>query len=344
MASHRPILNDIEANLSALEIDEIKKRLEPLMKGCRIESPVFDPGAFLYRARRITPSFSKQIGIDRSSLIYPPREVAALGRMNRPGESVFYGSMHKESVFFEVQGLQPGDELVLTFWKTNEKMFVNNIGYTDPVFQRLGAKRPLPQWNPQSLEPRSNKETIALAELPPEVVQAALSQDDNREIREAFSEYFMRAVSPQENYRYKLTTAIGELHLGTITISDQQTRFAGVLYPSTRMWANGDNLALLPWFVDTHLEFRKALHVRIDSRTDDSISITYLDSAKRFDSHGTLVWLGAPSHWAVQPGQKAKFTAVAGLDGDGDYQMSTSGHPYHWIAVDSDTGESIEAR
>src|SRR5262249_15638242 len=92
-AFHRPILNDIEANVSALEIDEIKKRLEPLMKGCRIESPVFDPGAFLYRARRITPSFCKQIGIDRSSLIYPPREVAALGRMNRPGESVFYASL-----------------------------------------------------------------------------------------------------------------------------------------------------------------------------------------------------------------------------------------------------------
>ena len=45
-------------------------------------------------------------------------------------------------------------------------------------------------------------------------------------------------------------------------------KFAGILYPSTRLWANGDNLALLPWFADSHLEFRKALHVRIRDRTD----------------------------------------------------------------------------
>ena len=37
---------------------------------------------------------------------------------------------------------------------------------------------------------------------------------------------------------YKLTVAIGELHLGTINKRDQ---FAGILYPSTRMWANGAN-------------------------------------------------------------------------------------------------------
>jgi len=116
------------------------------------------------------------------------------------------------------------------------------------------------------------------------VVQTLLTEDDRREIHEAFSEYFTRPVSLQENYRYKLTTAIGELHLGTITTKDQGTRFAGILYPSTRMWANGDNVAILPWFVDAHLTFRKALHIRIDSRTDTSISITYLDSAKEFEA------------------------------------------------------------
>jgi len=208
----------------------------------------------------------------------------------------------------------------------------------------FGAKRSVPQWNPQSAKPKSDKETIALAELPLEVVQTLLTEDDRREIHEAFSEYFTRPVSLQENYRYKLTTAIGELHLGTITTKDQGTRFAGILYPSTRMWANGDNVAILPWFVDAHLTFRKALHIRIDSRTDTSISITYLDSAKEFDSNGTLIWLGKPSHWSVRPGQKAKFTAVAGVDDDGDYQMSTDGHPYHWTAADCDTGEPIEAR
>jgi hypothetical protein len=334
------ILGDVEANLEALEIDEIKKRLEPLITGYRIASPIFDPGAFVCRARRVTPSFRKQNGIGRSDLIYPPAEFAKLGRLNRAGAPVFYCSVHKGSVFFELQGLQAGEELILAFWKANERMFVNNIGYTEFAFRQLGATRPMPQWEPKLPEAGSDKETVGLTGFPPEVVKAALSHDDSREIREAFSVYFMRSVGPDERYRYKLTTAIGELHLGRI--ENQQTQFAGVLYPSTRMWGNGDNLALLPWFVDAHLEFRKAVHVRVDSSTETTFEITYLDSAREFDEHGNLIWLGRIPRWTLKPGQNARFTFALGADDDGDFQMSKDGQPCHWIAIDAATGQPIE--
>ena len=116
MAFVRSIFDEIDANLRSLDIDEIKKKLEPLKIGYSIQSPIFEPGAFLYRARLIAPTFNKTDGIMRKDLIYPPANVAPLGRLNRAGQPAFYCSMHKESVFFELPDLKAGDELILTFW------------------------------------------------------------------------------------------------------------------------------------------------------------------------------------------------------------------------------------
>jgi hypothetical protein len=290
----------------------------------------------------VNPLFNPKLPIKRSDLIYPPTTLAKLGRLNRDQQSIFYCSMHKEAVFFEIPDLHAGDEVILTFWKTKEKMIVNNIGYTDFVFQKLGAKRERPQWKPPSPSTPSNHEVVSLPGIAPEEIDKILSQDENHEVRETFSAYFAAAVDSMELYRYKITTAIGEMHLGKIVNSEHQ--FAGILYPSVRMWANGDNLALLPWYVDAHVEFRKAVHFRIDSRTDTTLSITGVDSAREFDKQGNLIWLGRLPNWTLdKPFQKASFTFAPGADADGDYQMSADGQPGHWVAVDLETNLPIEA-
>jgi hypothetical protein len=340
MAIDVSIFADIEANLAILDVDEIKKRLHPVMKGVQIQSLIFNPGMFLYRARKVAPDFTKQAGIRRSGLIYPPKHLVKLGRLNRSEQPVFYCSILKESVLFEVQGLQAGDEIILTFWKTTERMVVNNIGYTEYVFQQLSAKRALPQWN-LLFPPRRDRAVVAQPRVPDDVVATVLSKDKSREVYEAFSRYFMSAVGPLETDKYKMTAAIGELHLGEIL--NEKTRFAGVLYPSARMWANGDNLALLPWYVDTCLEFRKAVHIRIDGRTDATFSITCLDTAKELDSDGKLVWLGRLPQWVLtRPNQVAIFMDTPGVDNDGDYETDKDGHRGHWVAVDF-TGQIMEA-
>jgi RES domain len=333
------VLNEIEANLDSLQIDDIKKRLELLKSGYAIQSPVFDPGAFVYRGRLISPTFNKATGIARKDLIYPPANVASLGRLNRAGQSIFYCSMHKESVFFELRDLQPGNELILTFWKTTDRMFVNNIGYTEFSFKELGAKRLVPRWGPFAEQPDSTKATVALSEIPEDVRNTLVSEDQNRELKEGFSRYFMRKIADDESRLYRLTVAIGEIHLGTIV--GQENQFAGILYPSVRMWANGDNLALLPWFVDNHLEFRKAVHVQIKGRTGTTIDIDYVDAAHEFDEAGELKWLGRVQSWTLQPKQGGKFVGVAGPDQDGDYTTAGNGQPAHWTAQDMDTGKPI---
>jgi hypothetical protein len=339
MAFDPAIFDTIEADIQSLEIDDIKKRLEPFKIGYRVQTPVFDAGAFVYRARRLGPTLDKAKGITRQDLLYPPASITQLGRMNRVGQPMFYSSMHKEAVFFELLDLKEGDEIVLTFWKTKQRAFVNNIGYTEFAFKQLGAARPLPQWRPQQ-PPGSTEANITLSTLPKEVVDAALSHDENRALKEAFSKYFTRKITPEVAFLYKLTTAIGEMHLGSI--ANQKTQFAGVLYPSVRMWANGDNLAVMPWFVDNHLEFRKAAHVRIKSRTETQMSIDYLDAAHEFNASGQLNWLGRIRKWTLQPKQTAKFTLAEGRDEDGDFTMSKDGVPCHWIAEDTSTGKPIE--
>lgn len=336
----KEIFDRIEAELAALTIDEIKERIQPLTKGISITSPIFDPGTFLFRARRVDEKFSPQITIKKNDLIYPPKDISKLGRLNRAGEQRFYCSMNKESVFFELQNLAKGNEIILTFWKTTERLLVNNIGYTDFVFQQLGAKRPVPKWDSKTAEPSNPHQTAALAEWPKEIRDVALSKEKNREIQEILSRYFMHTVGNSELDRYKLTAAIGEVHLGKINNSSHQ--FAGLLYPSVRMWANGDNLALLPWFVDKHLEFRKAVHIRVENSENKKFDITYLNSASSFDESGHLIWLGRLPNWTIEPGQHCRATVVKGPDEDGDYSADKNGEPCHWVIEDTVTGKRID--
>jgi hypothetical protein len=247
--------------------------------------------------------------------------------------------MLKEAVFFELPDLKAGDELIVTHWKTTERMLVNNVGYTEYAFEQLGAKRPVPDWTPK--EPRGTEQSLPLATFPKEVAEKAMSKDDARELKKALSKYFTRRVNDDEAYRYKLTAAIGELHLGDI--KDQNTKFAGVLYPSVRMWANGDNIGLQPWFVDKHLEFRKAVHVRVKERRETALDVDYVDAAHGFDETGNLKWLGRVKNWTLNKAfQKACAVFEPGIDSDGDYYVSADGQPAHWVFTDVDTGEVIE--
>src|ERR1700687_1785961 len=103
-------------------------------------------------------------------------------------------------------------------------MIVNNIGYTQSVFESLGANRAYPRW--LSAAPGSNKATISMPEMSQPDLDAALARDKNGELRRVLSECFMCSVSETEVYKYKITTAIGELHLGTIL--NLSSQFAGI--------------------------------------------------------------------------------------------------------------------
>ena len=93
--------------------------------------------------------------------------------------------------------------------------------------------------------------------------------------------------------------------------------------------------------MDGHLEFRKAVHIRIKSRSENNIDIDYLDAAHEFDDTGKLKWLGRVRAWTLQSKQGAKFLFAAGPDEDGDYTIAKNGQPAHWTAEDTATGKPI---
>jgi hypothetical protein len=336
------IFKHINDNLKELGVDEIRELIRPLMKGVTVKAPIIPAGTFLYRARKLNSSFIKDQNILISDLSYPTADKATLGRLNRDGQSVFYCSSSKETIFFELPNLSEGHEIILSFWQTSKPMIVNNIGYTEFIFTQLGAKRVAPSWSVKKIDEARQEITFNENSIPAETRNIILSHDENRVLRELMSKEFMRDVSDSERHRYKITTALAELHLGEIKNHAQQ--FAGIIYPSVKMSANGDNFALTPNFVDQHIKFKKATHIKITKRDGNSFSINKIDEAIELNDDNSLKWLGRFAHWVLnKPFQQAKCTGTAGKDQYGDYETSKDGTPVHWVVVDNKTGEVIKA-
>lgn len=326
------VIQDILSNLDSYEIDQIKEKLNPSLVGMSVQTPIIPPGEIFYRARRLTPEFTKSKAQLVEQLSYPRTEIP-FGRANRPDHKIFYCSNFRDVVFYEIQDLQAGDEFILGYWRTSQKLLVNNIGYTNFVFESMGASRPLPQWT-------SKTNASGEFSLPDEgqlhqAHEDIKEHDNNRELREHLSKAF---TSKSGGNAYKLTVAIAELHLGKI--SNHSDQFGGIIYPSVQMNASGDNLALLPWYVDDHLNFKKAIHFRIDAKKDKGFSFKMLDWADA--ENGVLNWRGHAPQWQLHnQGETLQFVFEAGPDEDGNYILSAEGNMGHWVARNAN-GEIVE--
>jgi hypothetical protein len=340
-----PILDDLWLRLQELEIDEIYALINPLLSGALISTPVIPSGTVLFRGRPFTNTFNKTRGITVSELSYPPPAFTKLGRINRPNQPFIYCSAAQEVIYYEISGLSAGEELVLSHWRAKDPMLIHNIGYTQFVFDRLGAKRPLPVWTGDWQHRRLE---IPDEQLVREAESHLLPHDENGRLQEALGSAFMSDVGDNEAYKYKLTVAIAEAFLhrpwsAHKIVGSQPQRFCGVLYPTVRMAANGDNLALRPECVDAHLEFVKAKHMRIDERTGNSITFRILDFADTVSSDGILQWKGRPPAFTLPPGDTGEFTLVEGRDEDGDYVISVDGKICHWVGEDQ-RGNALKLR
>jgi hypothetical protein len=328
--SSTPILDELQLRLHELEIDEIYARINPLLIGAFILTPILSTGTVLFRGRRFTSTFNKTRGVTVRDLSYPPASATKLGRVNRPNRPFFYCSASQEVIYFEIPGLSEGDELVLSYWRIKDTMLVHNIGYTQFVFDQLGAKRPLPVWTGDWKHRRLE---IPDEQLVREEQASLLSHDENGQLLEALGHAFMSNVGENEEYKYRLTVAIAEAFLLKI-VENKSQQFCGLLYPSVRMAANGDNLALKPECVDAHLEFLKAKHITIDEKKGNSIIFTIVDFADTSSQDGYLEWKGRPPAFIIPPGDTGKFTVVEGRDEDGDYFVSADGKVCHLVGED----------
>lgn len=252
------------ADLKSISIDDLKEALIPVFRGYIVTAPRFNPGLELFRARLLEkPTHVRD-------LLYPPTDVAPLGRANREGASLLYCCSSREPSFFELTP-SAGSTLVVSKWTTTASLLVNHVGFTREAFESLGSERSHSAWSDRPVDEHG---------------------EANAEIARFLAEAFTPRVRVDERHKYRLSVAIGE----KLFAADM---FDGLLYPSIAMRANSDNVAIKPTYADRHLKFERAEFARIDAVRDLQFDITVLDTAVALDGSGNIQWRGRLDHWVL---------------------------------------------
>ena len=272
-------------------------------------APQIRDNIFVYRARRVDKNFKPGTQTRPSDLGHPPAAGSRRGRLNREGSPLFYASTSKAPLLFELAA-QPLEEFVFSIWRLSVRPMLSCLGYEQSVFMSLGAERE---------PPYSAK---------------ALKFDRDPTYEDVLSELFMERVETADAEKYKLTIAIAELHYGLL--EGGASRFAGVLYPSVAMSANGDNIALLPWFVEQSVVWMKAIHLKVLGSDGSSFSIETIKKSHELSVSGTLLWTEGSGTVIGETGY-VECTFKAGVNEHGDYELGKDGIG-HWLCENKTSG------
>lgn len=262
-------IKNIESiDLQNTSIDELEELLSPLFIGYKVSAPRFEKGVYLYRGRICDkPSNIKDVN-------YPlPSVITSYGRLNNISESIFYGATARGVPFFEL-GVDVGDRIALSVWKSTERMLLNHVGFTDECTTLLNSKRNLDRIY------EFVKETNNFGDL-------------NNFVHSYLASKFSETIKKGEEYKYKLTIAIGrKLIMGDL--------FAGILYPTIAMSGNADNIAIKTEYVDSAMSFVSVEYIEVTERNGMQYKINTLDSATKLDSNGDILWSGRNLRWQLK--------------------------------------------
>jgi len=269
-------INSIDKlNPDSCSINDIELLLTPLFTGYMVKAPSFDPGIYLYRSRIVSekPEYLHE-------LTYPPAKyVTDYGRANDIGQSMFYGSISRNVPYFEM-GATAGDKLVMSVWKTNSKLLLNHIGFTETIFKMLRSNR-----NLDSIYP---------------FVKGMHNFNDLNELAYNYlAAAFSRKISKDEKYLYKVSVAISKkLLMGDL--------IPGILYPTIAMSGNSDNIVLKPSYVDEHLEFIAVEYIEVTEAVDMKYHSRPLDAANEIVGK-KIQWSGKSLGWTLENQQAVAF-------------------------------------
>ena len=342
MTEANTVISQILKNLEKQpdhEIDKIKEQLRPLIDKIDVETVTIPAGTFLYRAIKIGNGFSKKAKFKPSDLQHRKAKEVKMCRVNRERQPMLYCSLSKEPPFFEIE-LFNNDELVMGFWQISNSITLINIGYTKSVFEKYKANRSHNVWR-VAQEPGSSTTKIthdANYSYDADEIDM-INNDKDREIKEAISAAFMQEVGSNQEYKYKLTIAIAELSVEKY--QHFSGKISGVMYPSSKMRANGDNVALniasnLSLYDEIGLKFKKAMFLKIDniSKNDQAITFNELDQSLFDSKNHNISWLGHTANWKIPPGHKRRVVLEPVIDKNGDYKYSMDGTRCNWVMYD----------
>jgi hypothetical protein len=282
-------LTDLEnGSFTSLTDGELRDKVRTIHTGFVFQAPTFPTGTLIYRAVRVSqrPAHKSRVG-------YPPVQLAkANGRLNRPGEGMFYGSINQFASCLYECSFKVGEFFAISAWLTTQIMTFNHLGYSTAVLEASKSNRSLPFFAQMKEQGQSERD---------------------RFIREWQARVFTQHVLPDQDHLYRLPIALKDFALGKMVQGDPKLPdvFSGVIYPSIAMWLLADNIAILPTEVDTKLALFEVILLAVDGiksshKADGSIvtqvAMKMYDYA-RTDTNGNLIW-----------GQKSQVVYPDGTD------------------------------
>lgn len=286
-------LKDLQTELQRLEDSSpselsnelLLAKIRSLHHGFEIIAPGFPAGTVLFRAVRVT-----ERPADRSRISYaPPQFIKTNGRLNKAGQSMFYGAFHLFTCLIEC-GWRVGEFFAVSAWLTKREMLFHHLGYSRETLNAFKAKRDLPFFAQETAE-----------------------SDRNRLLREWQARVFTQHVPHGQEELYRLPISLKDFAMSAIKQLDPNAPqiVSGVVYPSVAFHLLGDNVAILPSEVDQHMALFEVILLTLDgvnqlTGADGSISTDMrmkpYDHA-RPDAQGNLIW-----------GQKSQVLFPEGVD------------------------------
>lgn len=261
------------------------KKLWNALDGYSLSVPEHNAGLKLYRA---VPVDAQPKKITRIKYRHA-EEITTWGRLNSPGESVFYCCSAYEATFFEVKPKQ-GDLIVIGTWETTQPLSVPHVGYSEKAFKNFG-------WHRKTLYDVS-------------------STPDIQEANDLLAQRFANPLDTQEFYRKTVAIKHCFWRNATSSITGVQSAHSlGLMYPSIACKANHDNFGLPPEYVDNNLKLLEATLCRIEDVDFQNLKIpvTYLDFATTFGPGGEIEWKGRLPQWVMkEAGSVLNFTVENG--------------------------------
>jgi hypothetical protein len=269
---------------SGAAIAKLSEAIRDLNRGMRVGMPQLHSGLKIYRAAKMNEKTC-----DRARISYPPKERCDKnGRVNAPGEVVFYGSISCRPSGQELQPFElgclyecaahPGERYVVGEWIVFEPMRVGHIGYSATGLSGNNFR----------------------------VGQPWMALDDENPvtpyIRQWQSDVFTRKVAKGDEDRYRMSIAIGKFCVRPCLEDDDVV--SGLVFPSVASELCIDNVAIVPSEVDRALRLRRAWFVEVQSVFEvrpelgtgepdmpiGRMDIKFLDSSRECRDDGMIVW------------------------------------------------------
>lgn len=231
---------------------------------------------YAYRARiNSSEKFFKNV----NQLWYPPSsKIKKYGRLNRPGQSLFYIAASENTAILEMRP-QKGDILTILRCKlinSNNKPHVMELGGAEKFSQH------------------KIKSTVNLLENThggKSFFESNENIEKNLAIRSFLAREFTRIVDRGEEHKFKITVAIADILMSSNKID-------GVEYPSiagdVEKWKGGMNMALKPSIADRLYQADHCWISKVEEtpkeRIDGNFAMRCIGTAKSISNSGKITW------------------------------------------------------